>query len=151
MVFLLAFAQAIAAASPNPDTAGLVYTALFSIITMTAGFFRPRDQIPKYLMWIHYSSFTRYSLEALNVNEFASNPKMYRCKNGGGFEVNVPLANGSFALKRYCPFENGDAFLRSYGFDARNKWWDVLALCGFYVVFICLVLLCLRFVRHLKR
>jgi ABC-type multidrug transport system permease subunit len=117
---------------------------------MTAGFFRPRNQIPKYLLWIHYSSFTRYSLEALNVNEFASNPKVYRCTDGG-FEVNVSLSNGSVIPKRYCPFENGDAFLDNYGFDAGNKWVDVGALCGFYVVFICLVLIFLRFVRHVKR
>jgi hypothetical protein len=128
----------------------LVYTALFSAITMTAGFFRPRATIPKYLMWIYHSSFMRYSLEALNVNEFGGNPMVYHCKDGG-FEVNVSLSNGSFVPKRFCPLENGDEFLKSYGFSKNNRWLDIGALCGFYTMFICLVFLCLRFVRHLKR
>ncbi len=86
------------------------------------------------------------------MNEFADSAQRYRCADAiGGYAVNVTLSNGTVVQKSYCPFESGYAFLDSYGFDPGRRWVDMWVLAAFYVGFILVVLVCLRYVRHIKR
>src|SRR4051812_34102127 len=100
------------------------------------------------MQWAYHLSFFRYAVEAIAVKEFSGTN--FHCSNDG-YPIPILLANGTAVTKPYCPIPNGDVFLKKFGMRKSLMWVDVGVLVGFYLAFIVVVLVALRFLKHTKR
>lgn len=104
----------------------LAFTALYFL---TCGYFLPRNQIPKYWIWLHYISTIKYPYEALLLNQFDRT----KCWAGKGIpEDSCPLT-GKLLIK---------------GLDVNgqySKWVPVGILLGWAVFYRILFYFVLRF------
>jgi len=136
---------------PSSDIAGIIYGTLFGFFAMSAGFLLPRTEIPDYYIWIYHISFLRYALEPLVINEM--NPTLFYCNNATSsvVHVNVTSGNVTLGIREACPFNSGKEILELFGMREDLKWIDVGVLYGYYLFFLVLTLIGLRFINHQKR
>jgi len=134
---------------PTSDIAGIIYGTLFGLFAMSAGFLLPRTSIPDYYIWLYHISFLRYALEPLVINEM--NPTLFNCNSTRGL-VNVTItSNNNTFIRATCPITNGLQIINTFGMHEDLKWIDVGVLYGYYVLFLVLSLIGLRFINHQKR
>ncbi len=64
------FAMMMSVFVPNPMAGQTLGSALFSVMFLFSGFFIKKSQIPKYWLWLHYSSLFKYAYDSMIVNAF---------------------------------------------------------------------------------
>jgi len=136
---------------PSSDIAGIIYGTLFGLFAMSAGFLLPKPQIPDYYIWLYHISFLRYALEPLVLNEM--NPTTFYCNNktDSVVPVNVTVGNITLGIRDACPITTGYEIIQHFGMNEYAKWIDVGVLFGYYLFFLVLSLIGLRFINHQKR
>ena len=100
-ILSFALVQFLAIISFNPGLASLLGGVTITLSNMLAGFFIPKSEIPVWWIWGYYTSFVRYPLEGMAVNELADLP-LYCVDNVGAIPVRV--ANYSEVCARVCMF-----------------------------------------------
>jgi len=131
------------------EVAGLIFSSVFAFFFAMAGFIITRHDIPPWLIWGYWISFMRYLLEAIVINEVDG--MTFYCKPDQFVTIDVPLSNGSTAPKSYCTITSGKDILQEYGMYKELIWPDVAVLYGYYLLFIILASLGLKFAKHQKR
>merc|ERR1712146_581290 len=106
------------AAAPTAELANLYLTFPLLIWIFFSGFFVTYDNIPKWMLWAHYSSFMKYGYEAMIINQFQD--EILECRTITSCEdsilvdgVTATLDNGtevfvdaaSLADSRYCSLD----------------------------------------------
>jgi len=109
------FALFVSTFMPSVQLANVLVPILEVIFILFAGFLINTDNIPKYWIWLQYSSFMKYGFETLTANEM----------HGLTFTCDTATFN---KLGGHCPIANGDAVLTIYDIDWDRRWIDVLAL-----------------------
>jgi len=127
-----AFILTVSAYSPNNIVASTIAPMVFSIWLIYCGFLVLSKNIQVWLIWLHYLSPYKYSLQSLFYNEF--NGMKFTC------EATSP-----------CAYPTGNEFLNLYSMDSDTRWMGVGILILFLFFFRFLNYLCLRFRRFDKR
>ncbi|BFZ62298.1 Multidrug resistance protein [Saitoella coloradoensis] len=151
-MFFTSFGQAIAAASPNAQTAAIIQTLFFSFVLIFNGVLQPLSQLVGFWHWMYHLSPFTYLIEGMLSNVLHELP--VRCQ---GAEINIfqPAAGqtcnqyaGAYlavapgylynpdatADCQYCTFKTGDGFLATRDMSWDNRWRDFGILIG-YVAF----------------
>ncbi|GAA94934.1 uncharacterized protein L969DRAFT_53077 [Mixia osmundae IAM 14324] len=136
---LTAYFRAIAALSPNFDTAIRFAVLSLNVAVVTVGYVIPRSLMPVGIRWISYIHPISYTFEALMGNEFA----------GTDFDCTaqlVPQVAGTTIANQVCPiagavpgqpFVAGSAYIEaSYGFSRSNLWRNFGISLAFTAVYI---------------
>jgi len=143
----VAFAQFTAVISPTGEIANTIVGVSLSIFSLFAGFIIPKSTIPWYWIWLHYISFFSYPLQALSINEMDGN-HLFSCPNNLGAVV---VQSTGYV---YCPISSGSAYINTQ-YDMHNTmlyyWIDVGILISYYVFFLVVTYLGIRYISHLKR
>jgi len=147
-VYLVAFGyvQLIAIITPSIGAANALLGTSLPVMLLFAGFLISKNNIPDYWIWAHYLSFLSYIIEALLVNEL--NDLTFHCRPSEF--VQVPI-NGTGLFKDYCRYTSGQDILEQFDLEEHMMWWDVLILVGFYIFFVTLCVLGLKFIKNIKR
>eukprot|EP00741_Cyanophora_paradoxa_P013408 tig00020685_g12947.t1 len=96
------------ALSSSASMAVIVSNATVGLSLVFGGFFVPRHLVPRYWMFLHYSSFFTYGFAAAAVNEFEG---------------------------RGPPTPGLPSLLEAYGLEGDSKWADLGALLAFWAAF----------------
>ncbi len=107
-ILSFALVQFLAIISFNPGLASLLGGVTITLSNMLAGFFIPKSQIPVWWIWGYYTSFVRYPLEGMSVNELADLP--LECVDNEGA---IPVLVGDPALKQVS-FDEDFTFFYSH-------------------------------------
>ncbi|PWN48587.1 putative SNQ2-ABC transporter [Violaceomyces palustris] len=157
-LYFATFAQAVAAMSPNPMIASILFSTLFSFVIIFCGVVQPPTQLPTFWSsWMfHLSPFT-YLIEGILGRVITNTP--IRCSpiefnyivpptgqtcqqylgafssmlsepaNGAGYYQDGP--NGTCA---YCQYRQGDDYLDTITFSGSNIYRDMGIICA-YIAF----------------
>ncbi|VFQ72689.1 unnamed protein product [Cuscuta campestris] len=126
------FVMFLSAVAPNFIAGTSLVTALLAGFFLFSGYFTSKDRTPAFWRAMHYLSMYKYALDALLINEFS-------CLKG---RCLVWYGGGEAAT---CIVDGGDA-LRIRGLREGQRWVDVYALLGFFVLYrvLCLLVLIRR-------
>jgi len=142
-----AYAMMVASAVATTEVANTIVGVSSSIFSLFAGFIIPKGSIPVYWIWLHYLSYYKYPLEALSINEMVG--LNFTCLPDQ--DVYVPVNNTYVA---YCPIQNGTDFLAQY-FTMNTTYKAVAAdsavLFGYFIFFILMIYVGIKWINHLKR
>ncbi|XP_035215031.1 ATP-binding cassette sub-family G member 1-like isoform X2 [Stegodyphus dumicola] len=86
-------------------------------ILLFSGFFISLDTIPKYLQWLSYISYIRYSYQSVLLGIYSMDRPELHCD------------------KLFCPFQEPQDFLKEMDMVGGNLYVDYAALWGFFAVF----------------
>lgn len=143
------YAMMVASAVATTEVANTIVGVTSSIFSLFAGFMIPKESIPPYWRWLHYLSYFKYPLEALSINEIAS--QNFTCSDGG----EVPIYNHyTDSYNYYCPITDGANFLSGYFTMNTQPYWiaiDTSVLIFYLMVFTVLIYVGIKFINHLKR
>lgn len=64
------FATMFSVLVPNPMVGQSAGSGLFSVMFLFSGFFIKKSEIPRYWLWLHYSSLFKYAYDSMMVNAF---------------------------------------------------------------------------------
>eukprot|EP01088_Endostelium_zonatum_P016476 TRINITY_DN446_c0_g1_i1.p1 TRINITY_DN446_c0_g1~~TRINITY_DN446_c0_g1_i1.p1 ORF type:complete len:1655 (+),score=459.85 TRINITY_DN446_c0_g1_i1:79-5043(+) len=147
----LGFIQVCTVLAPDVATANTIVGAVISAYDLFAGFLIARNLIPNYWIWMNYVSFLAYPIEALSVNELKG--ARIECRASEWVRVPIRIGNStSSGVERLvCPVESGEEILASFGLKEERMWIDLGVMAGWWVCFLLITLLALKFVKHIKR
>jgi len=145
------FGQLLGNISPHPGIAFLAYGLVIVVMSLTAGFLVPYNQMPGWFSWFYYLSFTHYFLEAVVVNELAN--EIFTCPNNtGAIAVNfLSQATNQNVTQWFCPVQNGNDLIMAFDFAVSNLWRNYGILVGCYVGVIIVGAVTLRYLSFQKR
>eukprot|EP01100_Stratorugosa_tubuloviscum_P001488 TRINITY_DN132_c2_g5_i2.p1 TRINITY_DN132_c2_g5~~TRINITY_DN132_c2_g5_i2.p1 ORF type:complete len:1362 (+),score=679.08 TRINITY_DN132_c2_g5_i2:279-4364(+) len=146
---MTAYAQFLGIIAPTIEVANLLSGLSNTMFSLFAGFMLPKNSIPVYWIWMYYIDIAHYPLESLACIQF--NGENFTCAEGEGYQVPVPLSNGSYANQTYCPIQSGDQIIIAFDLNPENKVLDITILLAIYFIFIFFSFLGLIFVKNLKR
>ncbi|POM63710.1 ABC Superfamily [Phytophthora palmivora] len=114
---------------------GMVSVLIFVVF---AGFIVTKSQIPDYFTWAHWISPITWSLKALAVNQYRSDP------------MDVCVYDGVDYCAQYNGLTMGEYYLSLFGMDAEKKWvaYGIIYTAAMYVVFMLLSYLALEHIRY---
>ncbi|ETN20088.1 hypothetical protein PPTG_03170 [Phytophthora nicotianae INRA-310] len=113
---------------------GMVSVLVFVVF---AGFIVTKSQIPDYFTWAHWISPITWSLKALAVNQYRSDP------------MDVCVYEGVDYCATYG-LKMGEYYLGLFGMDTEKEWvaYGIIYTAAMYVVFMLLSYLALEFIRY---
>jgi len=103
------------------------------------GFFVNASNIPKWLSWLGYASYFKYTIEIVTFNEFSG--AVYTCPNVT-FYFGCDPATNTF---------QGDEFLKSLGFDSVILWKNFVILLSMVFIYKLLAFLAIYFFHKEER
>ncbi|GAB2218422.1 hypothetical protein Drorol1_Dr00001645 [Drosera rotundifolia] len=114
--------------SPDYISGNSLICLVLGAFFLFSGYFIPKESIPKYWMFMYYSSLYRYPLDSLVVNEYWS------------------MRNECFVWQdraRSICLMNGNDVLMNRGLDEDNRWINVVIMLGFFLFYrvICWIVL----------
>ncbi|EEP81993.1 conserved hypothetical protein [Uncinocarpus reesii 1704] len=132
------FASVCVGLSRNFPGASLIGNLSFTLQTMACGFFVQSNQIPVYVRWLKWITYTFYIFGALCANEFIG-------PNGPpeGQFYDCPSSNDP--KDPYCKEYTGRFIMESLGLPSNWIWRPMLVLVAFIIVFFVMAYLILRF------
>lgn len=107
------FATMFSVLVPNPMMGQTAGSGLFSVMFLFSGFFIKSGDIPRYWLWLHYSSLFKYAYDAMIINAFRD--------------------HGTFTLGNVY-YSNNDV-LRYYSVHSANRGMGVGILWAWLLVF----------------
>lgn len=119
---------------PNFIMGTSVVSGLMGSFFLFSGYFIPKDNIPSYWLFMHYSSLFKYPFECFMINEYGGEQGR-RC-------IQI-IDEGGCSLY-------GDEFLRQQGLRERQKWSNMAVMLGFIVGYrvLCFLILWYRCYRN---
>ncbi|ETK81716.1 hypothetical protein L915_12799, partial [Phytophthora nicotianae] len=107
------------------------------VFVVFAGFIVTKSQIPDYFTWAHWISPITWSLKALAVNQYRSDP------------MDVCVYEGVDYCATYG-LKMGEYYLGLFGMDTEKEWvaYGIIYTAAMYVVFMLLSYLALEFIRY---
>jgi len=145
------FGQLLGNISPHPGIAFMAFGLVIVLMTLTAGFLIPKNQMPGWFSWFYYLSFTHYYLEAVLVNEMLN--QNFTCPNNNG-AVPVTFVSGetnASITQWFCPIQQGKDLLKIFDFDINMMWPNIAILFGCYLAIVLLGAIALRLINFQKR
>jgi len=150
----MAYAMMIAALAPTAALANQIVGVSMSVFALFAGFMIPRDSIPYYFWPLHYIDFYKYALEGMTIDKMVGID--FNCTTDDEYvqvPVTNPYTNETYDVA-YCQVSNGSQFI-SGRFDMNTSqgwmWGDAAITLSFFITFVIVTYLGIRFVNHLKR
>ncbi|GMI97393.1 ATP-binding cassette G23 [Hibiscus trionum] len=119
LIILMASSLVLFLSAISPDFISgnsLICTVLGSFF-LFSGYFIPKDNIPKYWLFMYYVSLYRYPLDALLTNEYWS------------------MRNECFSWGFSGCSMSGNDVLKSRGLDEDSRWMNVGIMFGFFVLY----------------
>lgn len=132
------FAALCISISRNFPGASLVGNLSFTLQTMACGFFVQSNQMPVYVKWLRWVTYTFYTFGALCANEFMG-------VNGPpkGQFYDCPYSDDPESL--FCKEYTGQFIMEGLGIPSNWIWRPMIVLVGFVIVFYALCSLILQF------
>jgi len=146
---LVAFAHAVAVWSPNPVTAGVIFSTTFSFFALTAGFFLIHSRMPGYLVWGYWISFVHWYLESVSVSNFQG--RRVHCTESQFTQVPITLPTGQVVSQPYCPITSGNQLLHSLDLVTKRLMVGPAVLFGLFLGFVILTMVGLRVLKPIQR
>ncbi|KAA8495125.1 ABC transporter G family member 14 [Porphyridium purpureum] len=169
MLWCVAVGQAVAAFSPNMITA-LAFPAIVDTLgNVFAGFLIRKDNFPVYYSWVYWINPYSYYLAGVLNNELSGatfvcsteaqnvvfeNPQpgtSCTALSSTAFTYVDVSGPPQFSVCGYCLITAGEDILEPFGANAFSKWVSVGALSGFWLIFVALQYVGLKFVNHQNR
>ncbi|GAM26682.1 hypothetical protein SAMD00019534_098570 [Acytostelium subglobosum LB1] len=147
MTFLMYDGLALLMASllPNQVIASVIYGVLMSMSSLFAGFMITYPSIPRAWRWMHWIDMITYPFEAAITNEFEG--EFFKCTDNVG-AIPVPISMTPITIKYYCPVTDGEAYLYEvYDFKISMRYINVGIIGGYYIFFVVLTYIALKFIR----
>ncbi|KAE8692936.1 ABC transporter G family member 23 [Hibiscus syriacus] len=119
LIILMASSLVLFLSAISPDFISgnsLICTVLGSFF-LFSGYFIPKDNIPKYWLFMYYVSLYRYPLDALLTNEYWG------------------MRNECFSRGVSGCLMTGNDVLKSRGLDEDSRWMNVGIMCGFFILY----------------
>ncbi|XP_011038229.1 PREDICTED: ABC transporter G family member 10-like [Populus euphratica] len=131
MVVLMSnsFVACFSALVPNFIMGTSLIAGLVGSFFLFSGYFIPKDDMPKYWIFMHYLSLFKYPFECFMINEYGGEEGKRKC-----------LKNIEGSCYLY-----GEEFLKQQGVEESNKWSNLAVMTGFilgYRLLCFLILLC---------
>jgi ATP-binding cassette subfamily G (WHITE) protein 2 len=117
----------------HPSSATVVLTMIFDIMMIFAGLLVNMKHMLKLFRWMQWLSIMRYGMEGLEIIVLEGERYCWE-------KVNGTCPSGPETVE-------GNAYIESQGFDLERKWFDVMALFIWIVLFLTLTYLRLRFMK----
>ncbi|KAL5997912.1 hypothetical protein ACLOJK_008846 [Asimina triloba] len=137
MVVLMAnsFVACFSALVPNFIMGNSLIAGFMGSFFLFSGYFISKQSIPKYWIFMHYSSLFKYPFEAFMINEYGGEGRRRCVQRVGG----------------QC-FLDGEGFLRQQGLYEKQKWSNLGVMLGFIVGYrvLCYIILWYRCCRARK-
>jgi len=124
---------------PSVMSAQAIGSLFVSLWNTFSGFMVPKDQIPRFWIWLYYISPFRYGLNAICASQFY-------CEGN-----NCPTVSAIEGDKRVDGIKLWTFVQDTYNFDYTQRWLDVGVLCAFLVAFRIGAYLGLKYVKHIDR
>lgn len=120
MVLLMSnsFVACFSALVPNFIMGTSVISGLMGSFFLFSGYFIPKESLPNYWLFMHYSSLFKYPFECFLINEYGGERGRKTC-------IEMEAGTG---CKLY-----GDGFLRQQGLKESLKWSNLTVMLGFIV------------------
>jgi len=132
------YGQFLAILFPSVQIAQTAGAALVTIWNLFCGFLIPKSNIPDFWIWLYWLCPIRYALEAICSTQFY-------CEVPDCATVNYFDGTTMQSVPEW------DYVTQIYGFDYSKRWYDVLAIFGFLLVFRIGGFLGLKYVKHINR
>ncbi|XP_050236124.1 ABC transporter G family member 23 [Mercurialis annua] len=118
----------LSAISPDFISGNSLISTILGAFFLFSGYFIPKENIPKYWMFMYYVSIYRYPLDCLLINEYWS------------------MRSECFSWKNDECLISGDDVLKSRGLDKDIRWINVGIMLGFFVFYrlLCWIILARR-------
>ena len=126
------FVVVFASVFKNKGVANLTASLAMLFSLLFSGFLINKDDMPAALVWIQYLSYFNYAFEAMVVNELTG---IIIVDEAAGITINV----------------QAQVIIEIFGFNISAYWRDVGILAGFYVFYLLLSFLALKFLIKEKR
>ncbi|GAC74993.1 pleiotropic drug resistance proteins [Moesziomyces antarcticus T-34] len=173
-IYFQTFAAAIAAMSPNPMIASILFSTFFSFVIVFCGVVQPPPQLPYFWRsWLFYLSPFTWLVEGMLGSVLTGRP--VRCAPNELNAITPPsgqtcaqyLANfvttldgpnlgtgyyqdGPNGTCEYCQFRVGDDYLRTIDMNAANRFRDLGFICAYILFNIALCFALFYFFRIFK-
>jgi ABC-type multidrug transport system ATPase subunit/ABC-type multidrug transport system permease subunit len=150
--------------TPNLEMANVVCPLVLGISLLSGGFLITLNNFPRYLIWLPYMNFVKYSNEILSVNGLTG--LNFTCARTLGLQGNstAVATNPSSILSIFnpnnstvkadipCLYRNGQQLLESIGYNNVSVRNNLVILTGMIIIFQVLSYIGLRYivVRHKK-
>jgi ATP-binding cassette subfamily G (WHITE) protein 2 (SNQ2) len=145
------FGQAIAALSPNAQTASIFTTLFASFVITFSGVLQPLGALVKFLHWMYYLSPYTWLIGGLTSNVISGTtvncsgtelnifnpPSGQTCQQFAGsfLEFSGKLLNPNATSScEYCRYSVGDQYLRTLNMSFDDRWRNLGFICA-YVIF----------------
>ncbi|XP_058107851.1 ABC transporter G family member 23 [Magnolia sinica] len=110
----------LSAVSPDFISGNSLICAVLGAFFLFSGYFIPKENIPRYWIFMYYASLYKYPLDSLLINEYWS-------LRGECFSWQQPD-------RSTCLMKGGDV-LRGRGLDVDNRWMNVGVMLGFFLFY----------------
>ncbi|TXG73418.1 hypothetical protein EZV62_001997 [Acer yangbiense] len=115
----------LSAVSPDFISGNSLICTVLGAFFLFSGYFIPKENIPKYWMFMYYVSLYRYPLDSLLTNEYWS-------MRGECFSWN---ADHDHQQHQYKCLRTGNEVLVSRGLEKDTRWMNVGIMFGFFVLY----------------
>ncbi|KAF5205669.1 Abc transporter g family member [Thalictrum thalictroides] len=110
----------LSAVSPDFISGNSLICTVLAAFFLFSGYFIPRDNIPKYWLFMYYVSLYKYPLDALLINEYWSMKE--KCFSWQALDHSI------------CSLTGGD-ILRNRGLEKDTRWLNVGIMLGFFLFY----------------
>jgi len=139
VILMTLWGQFIAVVFPSVEMAQPIGSLFVSLWNTFSGFMVPKNQIPKFWIWLYYLSPFRYSLNAIGASQFY-------CEG-----ENCPTISATLGSQHVSNIPLWSYIQSTYNFDYEQRWLDVGVLIIFIVGFRVAAYLGLKYVKHIDR